>query len=95
MDGKEEFVKVTSWLHRDTTHDDEFLQLNTEAGWLQVSPKHNLASFERDYKFASEITSLYPAGNVNSVAKVIAHGKYAPKTTSNNFFVLLEESSTN
>ena len=83
VDGKEDFVKVTSWLHRDTTHDDEFLQLNTEAGWLQVSPKHNLASFEREYKFASEVTSLYPVGNVDS------HGKYAPKTTSNNFFVLL------
>jgi hypothetical protein len=85
-------VKVTSWLHRKSEAVAEYLQLNTEDGWLQVSAKHNLASKTKEFRFAEEIDTLYPAGVVSSVSKVNAHGLFAPKTTSNNFFVLLEDS---
>lgn len=49
----------------------------------------------REFRFAEQIESLYPAGTVSSVMQVRRVGKYAPKTTSNNFFVLLEENKTN
>lgn len=92
VDGKEGFVKVTSWLHRKQEAVAEYLQLNTQDGWLQVSPKHNLASRTHQFRFAEETDSLFPARTVDSVQKVTALGLYAPKTTSNNFFVLLEGS---
>jgi hypothetical protein len=91
--GEERFVKVTSWLHRSPNANDEFLQLNSENGWLQVSAKHNLATNYYEFKFASEVESFFPHGEVDSVSKVINLGKYAPKTSSNNYFVLLEESN--
>jgi hypothetical protein len=47
VEGKEQFVRVTSWLHRHPEATVEYLQLNTQNGWIQVSAKHNLASKNR------------------------------------------------
>lgn len=93
VNGKEQFVKITSWFHRLPATTSEYLKLNTENGWMEVSAKHNLASKTREYRFAEEAESLFPSGNVESVSKVVSLGVYAPKTTSNNYFVLLEDSS--
>ncbi len=57
-----------------------------------MSSKHNLATKKQEFRFAEEVDSLFPAGPVTSVAKVTNLGKYAPKTTSNNYFVLLQNS---
>lgn len=64
VDGKEEFVRVTSWYHRLPEKTEEYLQLQTENGWMQVSAKHNLASRSKQYEFAEEVESLFPEGHV-------------------------------
>jgi hypothetical protein len=64
VDGKEEYVRVTSWYHRLPEKSEEYLQLQTGNGWMQVSAKHNLASRTREYRFAEEAESLFPEGHI-------------------------------
>ena len=90
VDGREEFTKLTSWLHR-SEKEVGYLAIQTESGEFIVSGKHNVATTE-GYKLAEEVTELRGVGKVTGVRQVKASGMYSPRTESSNYFVYLNGS---
>lgn len=71
----------------------EYLKVTVGDGFFETSGKHNLAMKDLSWKFAEEVEEgeeLFGLGAFSKVEKVEIEGRYAPKTSTYNYFIYLE-----
>lgn len=94
--GEEVFTEITSWFHHDPTAQMGYLRVAVANSHFEVSPKHNIALDDLSYAFAEELTgkTLFGSTQPESLKTTQNIGLYAPKTNTNNYFVVLEDGQT-